>query len=322
MNQSDNPKVSVIITTYNRADLLPRAVNSVLSQTYADFELIIVDDCSSDNIQSVVADFSDPRVRSIRHERNRGLSAARNTGLERARGEYIAFLDDDDEYLPCKLEDQVALLDASSPDVGLVYGWSNWIDDSSGRVMESDRRAMQGYIFDEALGMNGPSSPPTWLIRSSAIRGVGGFDENVHFHEDRVLLCRIAQRHSVAALEKVVVYVHTNHGLQQITDRDKDSLLNKVVHTRAYMDLFADELDEHPKARVRLLCRLAVDEMMCAHPRASLKAYVAAIRINPMSRETLTRAPLLVKVFFWYATPLSRFRLRAKSMLGRWNPNK
>lgn len=322
MNQSDNPKVSVIIPTYNRADLLPRAVNSVLAQTYSDLEIIIVDDCSPDDTREVIARFSDLRIRSFRHERNKGLSAARNTGIANARGEYIAFLDDDDEYLPSKLEEQVELLNTSSNDVGLVYGWLNWIDGSSGRVLESRRSAMQGDIFDEALAMNGPSSPPSWLARSSVIREVGGFDEKVYYHEDRVLLCRIAQRYSAAVLPKVVAHIHTGHSHLQATSRTKENLLRKATHTRAYIDAFTNELNERPKAFAQVLCRLAVDEMMCAHPLASLGAFATAVKLNPWNRATLTCAPLLVKIFFWYATPLSRFRLRAKSMLGRWNPNK
>ena len=103
----NNPKVSVIIPTYNRADLLPRAVNSVLSQTFSDYEIIIVDDHSPDNTQDVIAAFTDPRIRSIRHRTNRRQSAAINTGIANAMGEYIAFLDDDDEWLPNKLEGQV-----------------------------------------------------------------------------------------------------------------------------------------------------------------------------------------------------------------------
>ena len=110
------PRVSVIVPTHNRADLLPRAVDSILAQTYGDYEMVIVDDCSADNTQDVIAGFSDPRIRSFRHDRNRGQSAAINTGIAHARGEYVGFLDDDDEWLPTKLEGQVALLEASSPD--------------------------------------------------------------------------------------------------------------------------------------------------------------------------------------------------------------
>jgi len=96
-----NPKVSVIIPTYNRAHLIGRAIQSVLNQTYQDFELIVVDDGSTDNTNEVIKEFSqkDKRILYIKHDKNKGGSAARNTGIKAARGEYIAFQDSDDEMV-------------------------------------------------------------------------------------------------------------------------------------------------------------------------------------------------------------------------------
>jgi len=103
MERAKNPTVSVIIPTYNRAHLLDRAIRSVLDQTYQDFELIVVDDGSSDPTAEVIATFADPRIYYLRHEKNRGAAAARNTGIEASQGDYVAFLDSDCEWLPKKL---------------------------------------------------------------------------------------------------------------------------------------------------------------------------------------------------------------------------
>ncbi len=100
----NSPTVSVVIPTYNRAHLVGRAIQSVLNQTYHDFEIIIVDDGSIDNTEDVVKSLNDPSIRYTRHDQNRGGSAARNTGIKMARGEYVAFQDSDDEYLPEKVE--------------------------------------------------------------------------------------------------------------------------------------------------------------------------------------------------------------------------
>ena len=104
-----NPTVSIIIPTYNRAHLIGRAIQSVLNQTYQNFEIIVVDDGSTDNTEEMIKEFQkhDKRIKYIRHEKNRGGAAARNTGIKVARGEYIAFQDSDDEWLPEKLEKQM-----------------------------------------------------------------------------------------------------------------------------------------------------------------------------------------------------------------------
>lgn len=120
MTVGGSPRVSVIIPTYNRPEYLRQAVESVLAQTYVDFEVIVVDDGSTDNTAEVMATFDDRRVHYI-FQQNAKLSAARNRGMKAARGEFIALLDDDDLFLPHKLAAQVTFLD-SHPEVGLVAG--------------------------------------------------------------------------------------------------------------------------------------------------------------------------------------------------------
>ncbi len=113
------PVVSVIIPTYNRADMLDEALRSVFAQTYKDFEVIVVDDGSTDHTRSVVDKYPH-RVRYV-HQENQGHALAKNTGIAAADGGYIAFLDDDDTWLPRKLELQMDVLE-NNPDVDLVYG--------------------------------------------------------------------------------------------------------------------------------------------------------------------------------------------------------
>ena len=114
------PETSVIIPTYNRADVLSRAIESVLEQSYQDFELIIVDDGSTDGTESVVHQYDDDRLIYITQS-NAGANAARNRGIKAATGEYIAFLDSDDEFLPLKLARCVNVLSQAPPSCGGVY---------------------------------------------------------------------------------------------------------------------------------------------------------------------------------------------------------
>jgi glycosyltransferase involved in cell wall biosynthesis len=118
-SQRRSPRVSVIIPTHNRPDRLPRAVASVLNQTFRDVEIVIVDDASADDAAEVVAR-QDPRIRYVRHGSPKGACGARNTGIRLARGEFVGFLDDDDEWLPEKLQRQVRVFEASPSDVGVV----------------------------------------------------------------------------------------------------------------------------------------------------------------------------------------------------------
>nr|WP_256498773.1 glycosyltransferase family A protein [Chroococcidiopsis sp. CCNUC1] len=121
---SDMPKVSVIIPAYNAMKYLPATLGSLLSQTFDDFEAIVVNDGSFDETEKWVSQIEDPRVKLI-CQQNKGLAGARNTGINQATGEYIAFLDADDLWEPSKLEKQVAVLE-ENPEVGLVYTWGSF----------------------------------------------------------------------------------------------------------------------------------------------------------------------------------------------------
>ena len=130
-------KVSVVIPTHNRANLVGRAIQSVLDQTYRDFELIVVDDASTDGTEEVTKALNDNRIRYIHHMMNRGASGARNTGIENANGEYIAFLNDDDEWLPEYLDQMISFLEAKDRSIGLVYCPFYRIDPDTNEVLDT-----------------------------------------------------------------------------------------------------------------------------------------------------------------------------------------
>ena len=237
----------------------------------------------------MIAALSDPRIHLIRHDRNKGQSAAINTGIASARGEYIAFLDDDDEWLPNKLEGQVQILDSSANDVGLVYGWMDRIEDSTGRLIPSYRSIAEGDLFEDALALNIPGPTIVLLVRSSIVRDIGGFDENLSRYNDADFICRLAQRYKVAVLPKVVARAHFDHEHEQMGHEEPKYLTDASNFLRMHMDRFAVELNERPRTLSTLLRRLASVEIIRGNRRAALSALVSAFRLDPIG---VTRAIL------------------------------
>lgn len=156
---SMSPAVSVIIPSYNRAHMLGTAINSVLAQVFQDWELIVVDDGSTDNTEEVVHAFGDERIRYIRQGRNSGASAARNRCLAVSRGRYVAFLDSDDEWFPEKLTRQMAVFRQSALVPGAVYTGVCRVDVPTGRV-RVERPRVRGDVYQLLPGGRcSPSAP-------------------------------------------------------------------------------------------------------------------------------------------------------------------
>ena len=321
MTQFPSPKVSVVITTYNRASLLPRAVNSILNQTYADYEIIIVDDCSTDNTQQVVADLSDPRIHHFMHDQNRGVSAARNTGIANARGEYIAFLDDDDEYVPTRLEHQVALLDAFPSDIAMVYGLTITHDDSSPQGNRRRRgRHLTDDVFEDALAGDNITGSISFLARTSAVREIGGFDEDLKLYEDRFFTCRILQEYRIAFDPKVVALVHMGHDYaRSVNIIDMERSLRTSIYYRTHIRTFRAELEQRPKVFARVLRRYATSEMRCGYVRKSISLTLDAFKLAPLNPRNIFHVTWLTMIFLFYVSPMSRFLSQARvarEMLG------
>jgi glycosyltransferase involved in cell wall biosynthesis len=152
-----NPTVSVIIPTYNRENLIGRAIYSVLKQTYQDFEIIVIDDDSTDNTREVIKEFQrkDKRIKYIKHGKNKGGSAARNTGIREAKGKYIAFQDSDDEWLSGKLEKQIKMFKKAPLEIGVIYTGFWRIEEDKKEYIPSDKIIKkEGDIHIELLKGN------------------------------------------------------------------------------------------------------------------------------------------------------------------------
>lgn len=205
----NKPCVSVVIPTYNYGHLLSRAVDSVLTQTFRDFEVLVVDDGSTDDTPKVLAGYGE-RIQAIRQD-NAGVSAARNRGIAEARGEFIAFLDADDAWVPDKLEKQVAFL-REHPQYDMVYSdISHYVDDRLVHHSYLQERgytqAASGLIYDNIL-REGFIFVPTVMVRRECLEAVGGFDPGLSCSEDLDLWLRIAERHRIGFLKESLVLRH------------------------------------------------------------------------------------------------------------------
>lgn len=202
-------KVSIILPTYNRAYCIRRAVDSVLCQTRADWELIVVDDGSSDDTEEIIAGYAaaDSRVRYHRQPDNRGVSAARNEGIRQARYEYIAFQDSDDVWHADKLEKQMRVFE-ENPALGLVYCAMQGTrqDGSAVRIpdLSIDRQFLRGNLYGLLLQGNVIDAPAA-VMRKSCVEKCGGFDESLSCLEDWELFLRIAGEYEIGYVDEALV---------------------------------------------------------------------------------------------------------------------
>lgn len=189
------PKVSVNIPAYNDEKYIAETVQSVINQTYQDWELIIIDDGSKDKTGEIVKSFTDPRIKYF-YQENRGIGAARNSAIEKSSGEYIAFLDHDDLWLPSKLEKQIALFE-NNPDLGLVYCDTIFFNDKGDIYRLYERyKPFRGRVFRELL-KHYFLSCETVIIRKSVLGDVGGFMPQMMMAEEYDLFMRIAYKYPI-----------------------------------------------------------------------------------------------------------------------------
>jgi len=224
------PKVSVVIPTYDRIETLPRSLDSVIKQTFSDWELIVVDDGSTDGTdEMVLRDY--PAVRLHRQE-NAGVSAARNAGVALTAGEWIAFLDSDDAWLPEKLEWQLSAL-ANEPELRLSHTDEIWIRNGKRVNQPKEYAKSGGSIYRRCLPLC-CICPSSVLLRRDLFDVIGGFDETLAVCEDYDLWLRITAREPVHYLDQALVRKYGGHEDQLSTttwgmDRYRIRALEKIL---------------------------------------------------------------------------------------------
>ncbi len=204
MKQKDNPLVTVIIPTYKRVKKLARAINSVYNQTYDNIEIIII----NDDPNSVIEKFIDLKknVKWINHKRNQGPSAARNSGIQRAKGKYIAFLDDDDFFLKTKIEKLVNSMESLNNEWIGIYSW--YIREKSRKVIKSNAEGdLSLPLLKCNMHLAGGSS---LLLKTDIVKSIGGFNISYQIHEDWNFILKLCKKGKIKLFKEPLFVVGTS----------------------------------------------------------------------------------------------------------------
>lgn len=281
-----SPTFTVVIPAYDRPDLLARALRSVLAQTLDDFEVLVVDDASPRPVVEVTEGFEKQRIRVSRLPVNRGSAAARNAGIRLARGEWIVFLDDDDELMPDFLERTVQTIIEARPEPSWTWSGNITVDDRDPSIIlsqsiwrpkfENLEEAYLGFLSARKIGTNCGLA-----VRRECFESVGLFDERLRGAEDTDLLVRLARAYPFAVVPEPLVRIH-NHAGPQVRR-------NLQAQARAYRRIVAKHshsLREHPGVAARMYYKVAWLHYHAGEPRWGRAFFLRALQRRPASVRT------------------------------------
>src|SRR3954468_13570552 len=240
------PKVTVLLAVHNGGTYLGEAIESILGQSLDDFELLIVDDASTDASSELAGSYGDPRIRVLRNQHNLGQIPSLNVGLRSARGAYVARLDHDDLSLPGRLERQSEVLDAQ-PEVALVATWADIVD-AEGRLWTPIRTRLDSFA-EVAAGLLVDRLPlvhPSIMFRRDAVTGLGGFGESLGAAEDKDLYRRLALARHEARVAPEVLVIYRRHEAQMTYAQAEMVVENDERGQETFFAALAPELPVRP----------------------------------------------------------------------------
>lgn len=286
-----NSLVSIVIPTYKRPDIIVRAVESALSQSYPNIEIIVVDDNDPSfperkSTEKVMEQYSNnPKVMYIQHERNKNGSAARNTGWKHAHGEYITYLDDDDELSPQKIEKQVDCLESLDDSWGACYTAYHIIR-PDGSILRSANH-IEGNVYVKALMRTMyVGSGSNLLLRKSAVDSVGGYDERFKRNQDIEFMTRIFERYKLAFVNQDLLLIHLDG------NRPSRPYSFECEVTDFYINVFSSRINAlDKKQRHNVVAVIALDSARVA---CYYHEYMSAVKLLWKNRVTITE---LIKYF-------------------------
>lgn len=284
------PKVSILIATYNRADLLPATLDSALAQTHHDIEVIVSDNASTDGTPELMQTYvtRDPRVQYIRRPVNEGPIVNYHTALQFATGNYIAFLDSDDLFHPTKIERQLECFGTQSPDVGLVHTNYYYID-GQGRPSHCIKFISEGNLFEPLLRYEAQIWFGSALFRRECIERTGLLDASVSQAADVDYLLRATRLGFKVGYVREALYSHRHHGKNQSTEVTSLAKALFTIYTRIYND--PEIATRYGKWRDRTFANLHLDcagRFLAVSQSEQAREHIArALTLRPEWRQTL-----------------------------------
>lgn len=264
MNSSDSlPFFTVVIPTYNRPSYLREALISVLAQTFTNFEVIVVDDDPKESAQAVVESLEDKRLYYYKNDRQKGGAGTRNAGIFRSKGEWVAFLDDDDLWLPEKLERQYQKIRSADSDVGLVYSGHTKFDPETYRTIDTFVPKHEGWLYQQLLYKNVIGGLYSVVIRRDILERVGGLDERFSALQDADLYVRVSALCKTTFVKEPLVQVRDSK-LGRITT----NYSSKLQGNQLFWEKFRSDISKDK----RLMHRAASRVFMFAVAQGNLKA--------------------------------------------------
>lgn len=281
------PLVSIITITYNRGEMIRRCIESIQRQTYQNYEHIIVDGNSSDDTEQIVKSYNDTHIKYVKLNKN-GCSYQMKVGSQIAKGKYVTFLDDDDEYLSTKIEKQVEKFETLSDKFGIVYCWMTYYDiKNPEEPIDIHKHEFRGDVHVEAITGPNICGTPTLMIRNSVFQEFGGTynDDCGLVMSDWELTARICQKYQVDYVPESLIKIYVNHGGSRLTtDIQKQQ---RIVFARYFLETFKNVFDEDFKRAKNHVYNLCIYSAELGRYHDLCHYYPLLLKTKPTLREMI-----------------------------------
>ncbi|MBP3950070.1 glycosyltransferase family 2 protein [Bacillus suaedae] len=253
---STNPFFTVIMPTYNRSAIMKEAIESVLKQTFSDFEIIVIDDHSTDDTEKVITDLNDERIIYKKNTRQKGGGGARNEGIFSAKGSWIAFLDDDDVWLEEKLEKFYERIAQADAETGLVYSAFTYYDFKQRKELKLYSHGKEGWIRDSLLYTNWIGTYSAVAIESKLLKELDGLDESFSSYQDLELYVRVSEKAKVAFINQSLTLYRVDN-----TDNISKSFEKKLNGNLNFYTKYKEDIHKNKKNLHRVKSQLFLNAL-------------------------------------------------------------